>query len=62
MILVMQRRWLAARLDKDGRVIGVSAGIGPRGKSHYAARPAGTYTWGTGALLLAACASAESGW
>ena len=37
-----------------------TVGTGPSGKSGYASRKVGTYTWGTGALLLVACAYAKS--
>ena len=59
----MHRAWagLARTVDSQGRVGGVSAGTGPSDKSGYLARPIGTYTWGTGAFLLAACACAEGG-
>jgi len=59
----MRRVWagLARQVDARGRVTGVSAGTGPSGKAGYVARKAGTYTWGTGAFLHAACAYAESG-
>jgi unsaturated rhamnogalacturonyl hydrolase len=58
----MRKAWtgLARTIEPDGRVGGVSAGTGPSGKSGYVARQVGTYTWGTGAFLLAACAYAES--
>jgi unsaturated rhamnogalacturonyl hydrolase len=51
---------LSAQVDPEGRVIGVSAGTGPSTKERYARVKVGTYTWGTGAYLLAACAMAES--
>ncbi|MDP7290070.1 MAG: glycoside hydrolase family 88 protein, partial [Phycisphaerae bacterium] len=59
----MRRAWagLSKQIDAQGRVIGVSAGTGPSGKSGYVARKAGTYTWGTGAFLHAACSYANSG-
>ena len=59
----MRRAWagLSTQVDPSGRVVGVSAGTGPSGKAGYVARKAGTYTWGTGAFLHAACAYAESG-
>lgn len=58
----IRKAWvgLAAQVDAEGRVAGVSEGTGPSGKSHYAKRKVGTYTWGTGAFLLAASALAES--
>jgi len=59
----MRRAWsgLAKTIKPNGIVGGVSAGTGPSGKAGYAGRKLGTYTWGTGAFLLAACAYAESG-
>ncbi len=54
-------RGLSAQVDAQGRVIGVSGGTTPSGKERYAKVPQGTYTWGTGAFLLAACAYAEGG-
>jgi unsaturated rhamnogalacturonyl hydrolase len=59
----MQRAWagLAKTIEPNGRVGGVSAGTGPSGKEGYVGRKVGTFTWGTGALLLAACACAEFG-
>ena len=62
-IETMRRAWngLAKTILPDGRVGGVSAGTGPSGKAGYEAREVGTYTWGTGAFLLAACAYANSG-
>jgi len=58
---VMRKAWsgLAKTIQANGRVGGVSAGTGPSGKSGYKARKVGTYTWGTGAFLLAACAYAN---
>ena len=58
----MRRAWagLATQISPKGRIIGVSAGTGPSGKDEYVARAVGTYTWGTGAFLLAACAWARS--
>jgi len=58
----IQRGWagLARTVKPGGRVGGVSAGTGPSGKSGYQGRKLGTYTWGTGAFLLAACSYAES--
>jgi unsaturated rhamnogalacturonyl hydrolase len=58
----IRRAWagLAEQIDEKGRVIGVSAGTGPSGPEGYLARPAKTFTWGTGAFLQAACAYAES--
>jgi hypothetical protein len=34
-------------------VVGTSAGTGPGNRDSYAKRPVGTYTWGTGAYLMA---------
>ena len=57
----MHKAWqgVAGTVQKDGRVAGVSAGTGPSGSAGYQAKEVGTYTWGTGALLLAACAAAK---
>ncbi|MHC4593423.1 MAG: glycoside hydrolase family 88/105 protein, partial [Planctomycetota bacterium] len=59
----MRKAWagLAGQVDAEGRIIGVSAGTGPSGTPGYLAHKVGTYTWGTGAFLLAACAYAQSG-
>jgi unsaturated rhamnogalacturonyl hydrolase len=59
----MRRVWqgLARTVLPDGRVGQVSAGTGPRGLEHYKSRELGTFTWGTGAFLLAACAYAQLG-
>jgi len=58
----MRRAWtgLLNTVQPDGRIDSVSEGTGPGGKANYVARKAGTYTWGTGAFLLAGCAYAES--
>lgn len=60
---VMRRAWtgLEKTILPDGRVDGVSEGTGPSGKDGYLGRKVGTYTWGTGAFLLATCACAEFG-
>ena len=57
----MRRAWegLAKTIKPNGVVGGVSDGTGPGGKEYYATRKVGTYTWGTGAFLLAACAYAK---
>lgn len=62
-VATMRQAWkgLAKTVEPNGRVGGVSAGTGPSGQKGYAGRQVGTYTWGTGALLLAACACAEFG-
>ncbi len=59
---VLHRAWagLARQVDAEGRVGGVSAGTIPGDKARYAARPLGSYPWGTGAFLLAAAARAEA--
>jgi rhamnogalacturonyl hydrolase YesR len=61
---VMRKAWigLKGRVDPQGRLTGVSGGTRPSTKAQYAAVPVGTYTWGTGALLMAisACAQASS--
>ena len=57
----MRRAWtgLCTQIAADGRVVGVSGGTAPGDKQNYQARPLGTYTWGTGAMLMAACAYAR---
>ncbi len=59
---VMRRAWrgLCSQVDDSGKVIGVSGGTGPSDFEYYATRPKGTYTWGTGAYLMAACAYAKT--
>jgi unsaturated rhamnogalacturonyl hydrolase len=54
----MAKAWegLAETVDPEGSVTQVSAGTGPSDKAGYIARKRGTYTWGTGAFLLAAAA------
>jgi len=54
----VRRAWrgVASTVEPSGRVTGVSEGTGPSDSAGYQARKRGTYTWGTGALLLAACA------
>lgn len=49
-------RALGRQIDDAGRVIGVSAGTGPGTFAEYNRVPLGTYTWGTGAFLLAGSA------
>jgi len=58
---VMRRAWtgLSKTIEPNGRVGQVSIGTGPSGKAGYVAKKLGTYTWGTGAFLLAACAYAK---
>jgi unsaturated rhamnogalacturonyl hydrolase len=58
---VIMKTWdaLAGKVDKDGRVIDVSGGTGPTPLDVYAAKPKGTFTWGTGAFLMAAAAFSE---
>jgi len=60
-VSVLRRAWqgLSQQVNAQGRVVGVSAGTIPGDKARYAARPVGTYPWGTGAFLLAAVALAE---
>ncbi len=50
-----RRGWDAVnqRYVQDGLVTGISAGTGPSGSAGYKSRPVGTYTWGTGAYLMA---------
>ncbi|GMU23272.1 MAG: hypothetical protein AMXMBFR13_33540 [Phycisphaerae bacterium] len=45
---------LAGKVDREGHVFDVSGGTGPTGYKDYAEKIRGTYTWGTGAYLLAA--------
>ena len=57
----MHKAWegLARQVDAKGRVVGVSEATGPAGPSYYSKRKVGTYDWGTGAWLMAACAYEE---
>ena len=57
--LALAWQGLAGKVDSNGLVIGVSGGTGPSTKANYAKVPTGTYTWGTGAYLLAACSWAR---
>jgi len=51
---------LAKRITDEGRVVGVSGGTGPASTPEaYFDTDVGTYTWGTGAFLIAASAYAE---
>ena len=58
---IIVRGWqgLSAKVDAEGRVVDVSAGTGPTNYETYARIPRGTYTWGTGAFLIAASALAK---
>jgi rhamnogalacturonyl hydrolase YesR len=54
---VLDRTWagLANKVDEAGRVFDVSAGTDARNEvDRYITKPRGTFTWGTGAFLLAA--------
>ncbi len=51
---------LSAKVDRDGRVFDVSGGTGPLNYESYASKIRGTYTWGTGAFLLAGSALQEA--
>ncbi len=55
---LIQRAWrgLTDRVDAWGWVFGTSGGTGPGPFENYARKTTGTYTWGTGAFLLAATA------
>ena len=55
------RTWAAVRaqVDANGRVINVSGGTMPEKPDVYAEKITGTYTWGTGAYLLAGSAILE---
>jgi len=57
--IVKAWRGLEKRVDEHGRVVGVSAGAPGPLRSDYLGEP-GTYPWGTGAFLLAACVYAEN--
>lgn len=58
---VIPRTWaaLARKVDADGRVFDVSGGTMPQPLEVYATKAKGTYTWGTGAFLMAAAALYE---
>jgi unsaturated rhamnogalacturonyl hydrolase len=58
----IHRAWqgLVTKVAPNGQVIGVSGGTGPGSNADYAAKKHGTYTWGTGAMLMAACALSEA--
>lgn len=58
-LIVRGWRGVASKVDGDGRVIDVSAGTGPTDYATYLKIPLGTYTWGTGAFLLAGSALAD---
>lgn len=51
---------LATKIDHDGRVFDVSGGTMPHHFETYASKVRGTYTWGTGAFLLAASSLQEA--
>ena len=57
---LIERAWrgLTTQVDDWGWVFGVSGGTTPGGYANYADKVTGTYTWGTGAFLLAASAMA----
>jgi unsaturated rhamnogalacturonyl hydrolase len=55
-------RGLVGQVDAVGHVIGVSGGTTPGPKTRYTNMPTGTYTWGTGAFLLAASAWSQTDW
>jgi unsaturated rhamnogalacturonyl hydrolase len=57
----LELKWaaLSANVDEQGHVINVSGGTAPDKPETYAGKVRGTYTWGTGAFLLAACALHE---
>jgi len=58
---MIARAWrgVASRVDGDGRVFDVSGGTMPDTLEVYATKLKGTFTWGTGAFLLAGSALAE---
>ncbi len=47
---------LNARVSSGGHFVDVSGGTRPGSFEEYAGKVRGTYTWGTGAFLMAACA------
>jgi unsaturated rhamnogalacturonyl hydrolase len=51
---------LAEKVNKQGYVIDVSGGTIPDKPEVYASKITGTYTWGTGAFLMAACTLQET--
>ncbi len=57
----LHRAWtgLAGKVDKKGRVLGVSGGTGPGSYEDYLQVGGGTHPWGTGAWLLAAAEMAD---
>lgn len=59
--MLIPKTWagLAKKVDADGRVFDVSGGTMPQGLEAYATKAKGTYTWGTGAFLMAAGTLAE---
>jgi unsaturated rhamnogalacturonyl hydrolase len=52
-------RGLSTQVNTNGQVMRVSGGTGPTSKVGYARIPTGTYTWGTGAFLMAASSWAQ---
>ncbi len=58
----LEKTWrgLAAKVDETGHVVGVSAGTITGRYEDYARKGVGTYTWGTGAFLLAASGLCEN--
>jgi unsaturated rhamnogalacturonyl hydrolase len=50
---------LAKKVDDEGHVTDVSGGTIPDDAEVYAQKITGTYTWGTGAFLMASCAMEE---
>ncbi|NLE59146.1 MAG: hypothetical protein GX616_12355, partial [Planctomycetes bacterium] len=48
------------KVDSQGRVFDVSGGTMPHNFEVYASKLRGTYTWGTGAFLLAGSALQEA--
>jgi unsaturated rhamnogalacturonyl hydrolase len=55
---VLEKAWrgLVTQVDDEGRVVGVSRGTTPSDSQGYATKVRGTYTWGTGAMLMTAAA------
>jgi len=59
---VISHTWaaLSTKVDSQGRVFDVSGGTMPHNFEVYASKLRGTYTWGTGAFLLAGSALQEA--
>ncbi len=58
-MIALTWRGVASKVDGEGRVVDVSGGTMPDALEVYATKLKGTFTWGTGAFLLAGSALAE---